>query len=397
MVFMPVTTALGASGGTSQTPPVDYVSTRADVVLLIVFVLLALICSFLCSVAEAVILSITPSYIAGLKEKHPQRAALLKRLKQDNVDQSLAAILTLNTIAHTVGAIGAGAKATLVFGSAWFGLFSAVMTLLILFLSEIIPKTLGALHWRKLAGPTSLFVRGLILALWPLIWISERLTKLIAGRGNLQVFSRDEFIALAGIGEQAGKIDQHESGIIRNLFRLRSLKAKDIMTPRTVIVALSQELTVTEALAGETQFSRLPLYETDIDDANGFVLKDDVLLFKAQNRGEARLKTLKRDIMVVPRDMPISALLDTFLDKRQHIALVVDEYGGTNGLVTFEDVVETLLGEEIVDEMDQEEDMQALARRRWEKRAQALGLNVDAVVNGVTKQGPAADGATEAS
>ena len=395
MVFMPVTTALGGEGP-SQAPPVDYVPTRADVVLLIVFVLLALIVSFLCSVAEAVLLSITPSYIAGLKEKQPQRAALLQRLKQEKVDQSLAAILTLNTIAHTVGAIGAGAKATLVFGSAWFGLFSAVMTLLILFLSEIIPKTLGALHWRNLAGPTSLFVRGLIRALYPLIWISERLTKLIAGRRNLPVFSRDEFIALAGIGEQSGQIDQHESGIIRNLFRLRSLKAKDIMTPRTVIVGLPEDMTVTEALAGETQFSRLPLYKVDIDDANCFVLKDDVLLFKAQNRGEAQLKTLKRDIMVVPREMPISALLETFLDKRQHIALVVDEYGGTNGLVTFEDVVETLLGEEIVDEMDQEEDMQALARRRWEKRAQTLGIKVDEVVNEQTKQGPATDRTTEA-
>ena len=341
-------------------------------------------------------MSITPSYIAGLKEKQPQRAALLQRLKQEKIDQSLAAILTLNTIAHTVGAIGAGAKATLVFGSAWFGLFSAVMTLLILFLSEIIPKTLGALHWRNLAGPTSLFVRGLIRALYPLIWISERLTKLIAGRRNLPVFSRDEFIALAGIGEQSGQIDQHESGIIRNLFRLRSLKAKDIMTPRTVIVGLPEDMTVTEALAGETQFSRLPLYKVDIDDANCFVLKDDVLLFKAQNRGEAQLKTLKRDIMVVPREMPISALLETFLDKRQHIALVVDEYGGTNGLVTFEDVVETLLGEEIVDEMDQEEDMQALARRRWEKRAQTLGIKVDEVVNEQTKQGPATDRTTEA-
>ncbi|MCH7916465.1 MAG: DUF21 domain-containing protein [Planctomycetes bacterium] len=395
MVFMPVTTALGGEGP-SQAPPVDYVPTRADVVLLIVFVLLALIVSFLCSVAEAVLLSITPSYIAGLKEKQPQQAALLQRLKQEKVDQSLAAILTLNTIAHTVGAIGAGAKATLVFGSAWFGLFSAVMTLLILFLSEIIPKTLGALHWRNLAGPTSLFVRGLIRALYPLIWISERLTKLIAGRRNLPVFSRDEFIALAGIGEQSGQIDQHESGIIRNLFRLRSLKAKDIMTPRTVIVGLPEDMTVTEALAGETQFSRLPLYKVDIDDANCFVLKDDVLLFKAQNRGEAQLKTLKRDIMVVPREMPISALLETFLDKRQHIALVVDEYGGTNGLVTFEDVVETLLGEEIVDEMDQEEDMQALARRRWEKRAQTLGIKVDEVVNEQTKQGPATDRTTEA-
>lgn len=376
-------------------PPLDYEHTRADVLLLIAFVLLALIFSFLCSVAEAVILSITPSYIAGLKESHPQRAALLKRLKQEKIDQSLAAILTLNTIAHTVGAIGAGAKATLVFGSAWFGLFSAVMTLLILFLSEIIPKTLGALYWRNLAGPTSLFVRGLILVLYPLIWISERLTKLIAGRRNAQGFSRDEFIALAGIGEQAGQIDQHESGIIRNLFRLRSLKAKDIMTPRTVIVALPEDMTMTDALAGETQFSRLPLYKVDIDDANGFVLKDEVLLVKAQNRGEAQLKTLKRDIMVVPREMPISALLETFLDRRQHIALVVDEYGGTNGLVTFEDVVETLLGEEIIDEMDKEEDMQALARQRWEKRAKALGLKVDNALTGGPEQGPPAGGTTQ--
>ena len=177
---------------------------------------------------------------------------------------------------------------------------------------------------------------------------------------------------------------------------MKDLKAKDIMTPRTVIVGLPEDMTVTEALAGETQFSRLPLYKVDIDDANCFVLKDDVLLFKAQNRGEAQLKTLKRDIMVVPREMPISALLETFLDKRQHIALVVDEYGGTNGLVTFEDVVETLLGEEIVDEMDQEEDMQALARRRWEKRAQTLGIKVDEVVNEQTKQGPATDRTTEA-
>ncbi|MCH8193252.1 MAG: CBS domain-containing protein, partial [Planctomycetes bacterium] len=156
--------------------------------------------------------------------------------------------------------------------------------------------------------------------------------------------------------------------------------------------ALPEDMTMTDALAGETQFSRLPLFKVDIDDANSFVLKDDVLLFKAQNRGEAQLKTLKRDIMVVPREMPISALMETFLDRRQHIALVVDEYGGTNGLVTFEDVVETLLGEEIIDEMDKEEDMQALARRRWEKRAQTLGLKVDEAVNGETKHGPADHG-----
>ena len=180
-------------------------------------------------------MSITPSYIAGLRDKKPKLAALLKRLKQENVDQSLAAILTLNTIAHTVGAIGSGAKATVVFGSAWFGLFSALMTLMILFLSEIIPKTIGAVYWRNLAGLTAQFVRGLIWSLYPLIWVSEALTRLIARRKSAHAFSREEFIAMAGIGERAGKIDPRESRIIRNLFRLDSLTAGDIMTPRTVI------------------------------------------------------------------------------------------------------------------------------------------------------------------
>jgi CBS domain containing-hemolysin-like protein len=200
------------------------------VILLITYVLLALVFSFVCSIAEAVLLSITPSYIAALHEQSPKRAALLKRLKQDNVDQSLAAILTLNTIAHTVGAIGSGAKATAVFGSAWFGLFSAVMTLLILFVSEIVPKTLGAVYWRRLAGPTASFVRGLILVLYPLIWISEKLTQLIAGGRKVHAFSREEFVAMAGVGEKAGAIDENESWIIRNLFRLKSLKATDVMT-----------------------------------------------------------------------------------------------------------------------------------------------------------------------
>jgi len=345
---------------------------------LITYILLALIFSFLCSVAEAVLLSITPSYIAGLHARKPKLAALLKRLKQDNVDQSLAAILTLNTIAHTVGAIGSGSKATAVFGSAWFGLFSAVMTLTILFLSEIIPKTIGAVYWRALAGLTARFVRTLIWVLYPLIWISEALTRLIAHGKTLHVFSRDEFIAMAGIGERAGKIDPHESRIIRNLFRFGSLAARDIMTPRTVISGRPQDMTVTEALDAKpaVTFSRLPLYKTDLDTITGFILRDDLLLSKASDRGEDKLETLKRQIKTVPDTMRLPNLLEFMLDQRQHIALVVDEYGGTNGLVTTEDVVETLLGMEIVDEMDRVDDMQALARRQWEKRAKALGLEV---------------------
>jgi len=353
--------------------------TRSDVVLLIVYMLMALFFSFLCSVAEAVLLSITPSFIAGLRESKPKLATLLNRLKQEKVDQSLAAILTLNTIAHTVGAIGSGAKATIIFGSTWFGLFSAIMTLMILFLSEIIPKTIGAVFWRKLVLPTAIFVRSLISALFPLIWLSEKLTKLIAPEKNPHMFSRDEFVAMAGIGEKSGHIKESESRIIRNLFRFESIKAKDIMTPRTVIVAFRQDMTVAEALEvkSHTPFSRLLLYRSNIDDVTGFILKSDMLLSMAQDQSETKLDALKRDIMTVSGEMSLSGLLEFLLDHRQHIALVVNEFGGTKGLVTFEDVVETLLGMEIIDEMDKVEDMQAMARLQWTKRAKALGLEVD--------------------
>jgi len=366
--------AMAASPGSRDVAGAS--NAHMDVVLLVTYVLLALLFSFLCSVAEAVLLSITPSYILGLKQRSPRLAALLRRLKQDRIDQSLAAILTLNTIAHTVGAIGAGAKAADVFGAAWFGVFSAVMTLMILFLSEIIPKTLGAVYWQKLTGVTALFVRALIVILYPLIWISEGLTRLIARRKAAHLFSRDEFIAMAGIGERIGQLDKRESRIIRNLFRFGSLKARDIMTPRTVMQGLRENMTVSEALAADDAlpFSRLPIYRKDRDDITGFVLKDDMLLSKFRGQGDVRLESLKREITTVPDDMPLSGLLEYILDHRRHIALVADAFGATVGLVTLEDVVETLLGMEIVDEMDRVEDMQALARQQWEKRARALGL-----------------------
>ena len=358
--------------------------SHTDVVLLLAYILLALVFSFLCSVAEAVLLSITPSYIEGLKQDKPKLAVLVKRLKQDNVDQSLAAILTLNTIAHTVGAIGSGAKATIVFGSSWFGLFSAIMTLMILFLSEIIPKTLGAVFWRKLVWITMVFVRSLIIILYPLIWVSERLTRLIAQRKDIHGFNRKEFVAMAKMGEQTGHIRKRESRIIHNLFRFESIKARDIMTPRTVIVALQQDMTVTEALDLKTisPFSRLILYGESLDDITGFILKTDMLISKTQDQRDVKLITFKREIKSVISEAHLSDLLEFFLDKRQHIALVVDEYGGTKGIVTLEDVVETLLGMEILDEMDRVDDMQALARRLWEKRARAIGLQIDNLKEG---------------
>lgn len=347
-----------------------------DTLLLIVYVLLAIGFSFICSVAEAVLLSITPSYIEGQKGKRPKYAARLKRLKQDNVDQSLAAILTLNTIAHTAGAIGAGAKATVVFGSAWFGLFSAVMTLAILFFSEIIPKTIGAIYWPRLVAPTVLFVKGLILTLYPIVWASEKLTKLISHGKTIHNFSRDEFLAMARLGNDSGDLHDNESRIIRNLFRYKSVKVMDVMTPRSVMFALAEDRTISEKFEHikAKPFSRLLIYKTSIDDITGFVLRDEVLLSKASGHQGVTLKSLKRDISVVPETAALPMLMETFLKDRQHIALVVDEHGGTSGVVTLEDLVETLLGVEIMDETDNVEDMRLMARKRWTERAKALGI-----------------------
>jgi len=368
--------SLYAAGLPPETGTQSSSYTQADVILLVVYILLALIFSFACSVAEAVLLSITPSYIAGLKENKPKLAETLKKLKQDNVDRSLAAILTLNTIAHTVGAIGSGAKAVAVFGNTWFGVFSAVMTLLILFLSEIIPKTLGAVYWRKLSGVTAIFVNWLIFLLYPLILVSELLTKFIAGNKDVHAFNRDEFVALADIGTKAGKIKDYELRIFKNLFKSDSLIAEHIMTPRTVVRAASRDMTVNEYLEDEKlhPFSRVPIYTEHIDDSVSFILKDDVLLAKAKGEGYKKLSELEHPLKSVPGVIPILGLLDFFLNERVHICRVFEEYGGMEGIVTLEDVVETLLGMEIVDEKDHVEDMQEYARKKWQQRADKLGI-----------------------
>ncbi len=371
--------------------------SSGDVILLLTYVLLALLFSFLCSVAEATLLSITPTFIGGLETTDPKRAARLRKLKGENIDRSLAAILTLNTIAHTVGAIGAGAKATVVFGSAWFGVFSAVMTLLILFLSEIVPKTLGAVYWRSLTGFTVLYVNVLIKSMYPLILVSEKLTKLIARGQTVHVFSRDEFIAMANIGQETGHINDRESRIIRNLFRFGSLRAQDIMTPRTVVVALQESMSISDALQirMNTPFSRIPIYSTDLDAVTGFVLREDLLMAQTQGTGKRPLTALRRNIEAVAGATPLSNLLELLLDKRHHIAVVIGEYGETKGVVTLEDVVETLLGIEIVDEGDKVDDMQHMARQLWAKRARALGVEVDTATGAPGSPSVTATDATE--
>lgn len=354
-------------------------SISSDAFLLLFYVLIALVFSFMCSIAEATLLSITPSYIAGLKETNPKKAAQLQRLKVDNIDQSLAAILTVNTIAHTLGAIGAGSKATAVFGDAWFGVFSAVMTLLILFLTEIVPKTLGAVYWRQFAGAATLYVNLLIKGMYPLIVVSEKLTKLISGGKKLHDFSRDEFVAMAGIGKEQGMINDRESKIIRNLFLFKSVEASTVMTPRIVVSAVQKDLTVDEALAdpAKVHFSRLPIYGADMDSVVGFVLREDLLVAKGHGQGNRPLSDFRRDIIAVIASTPLSRLMETLLEQRQHIALVVGEYGETKGLVTLEDVVETLLGIEILDEGDKVDDMQKLARQLWAKRAERMGIHLE--------------------
>lgn len=354
-------------------------SFNSDLTLLLLYVMLALCFSFMCSIAEAVLLSITPSYIEGQKDKRPKHAAHLKRIKQDNVDRSLAAILALNTIAHTVGAIGAGAKAVAVFGNTWFGVFSAVMTLLILFVSEIIPKTIGAIYWSKLVTPTVVFVDILVLALYPFVWFSEKLTKFISHGKEVHLFSRDEFAAMARFGQQSGHINANESRIIKNLLRFGSLKITDIMTPRTVISALPENQTFIDAFndLSQTPFSRIPLYKTDIDDISGFILRDDALLKRAQGQSTGLLKEVKRSVLTVPGSVSLSVLLERLIKERHHIAIVVDEYGGTQGLVTLEDVIETLIGVEILDETDKVEDMQSLARELWKQRVKVMNASDD--------------------
>lgn len=346
--------------------------------LLLVYVLLALLFSFLCSIAEAVLLSITPSYVEKLKLTNPKKAAKVKRLRFDDVDRSLAAILTLNTIAHTVGAIGAGAEATKVFGDVWFGVFSAAFTVLILVFSEIIPKTIGAVYWKSLTTAVIAFIHWLIRLLYPLIVFSEMITKLISRGKKHHMFNRDEFLAMAGLGERTGLIDKHESRIINNLFKLKSLKAKDIMTPRSVVTSFQQDLSVSDVCitVADAKFSRFPVFDQELDDSDGFVLKSDVLAAQTKAQ-QVQLKDLKRDLHVVIEDMALPMLMESLMNDSQHIALVVTEYGDVSGLVTLEDVMETLIGLEIVDELDQVQDMQAYARERWMKRAISRGMVVD--------------------
>ena len=346
--------------------------------LLIAYILIALVFSFLCSIAEAVILSVSTAYIALAEQEGKASGTLLRELKED-VNKPLAAILTLNTIAHTVGAAGAGAQAAVVFGSGYVGATSAVLTLLILILSEIIPKTLGAHYWRSLAPVTGYGLKGLIWVLYPFVKLSEKLTGGLTHGTILTGFSRGELAAMAEVSAQEGQLAQQESRIVKNLFLLRETRVKDAMTPGTVVFSLPGTMRVEEFFHryDHVRFSRIPVYGDDRDSVKGFVLRSDLLLAQARGNVDSLLENYAREIPVLLDSMSLSQAFDRYMQLRAHIMLVVDEYGGMKGVLTLEDVLETLLGLEIVDEGDQTVDMQKLARRLWKRRAEEMGLETD--------------------
>ena len=343
--------------------------------LLFVYLFLALGISFLCSILEAVLLSVNPSYIAVLENDGRQSAKLLRKLK-DDIDRPLSAILSLNTIAHTVGAAGVGAQAQMVFGSSYVGITSAILTLLILFVSEIIPKTLGATYWKTLAPVAARMLRWMIWILYPFVVLSMMITRLLSDDDDKPTFSREEFSAMADRGVEEGVFEKEESDILKNLVRFNSLRVKDIMTPRVVVLSFHEETSVSDIFEKheDLRFSRLPVYGEKEDDITGYVLKNDLLIKVAQDQHGVQLKELKRDILILPETIALQTLFEQLLENQEHIAVAVDEYGGFSGVVSMEDVVETLLGMEIVDEVDAIEDMQKQARKNWRQRAQKLGI-----------------------
>lgn len=345
--------------------------------LLILYLFLAIGVSFLCSILEAVLLSITPSYIAMTEQKNKKTGMLLRELKKD-IDRPLAAILSLNTIAHTIGAAGVGAQAQIVFGNAYVTITSIILTLLILVVSEIIPKTLGATYWKALSVFTAKTTKFLIILTYPLVLLSKGITRVLSSGVHRPAISREEIGAMAELGHKEGIFEEEESNIFRNLIRFNSLRVKDIMTPRIVVVKFQEEMTLNEVLENieELRVSRLPVYGENEEDIQGYVLKNDLYLELWKNNGDKKLKDLKRNVLIVPEINSIKQLFERLLESQEHIAVVVDEYGGFSGVVTMEDVVETLLGMEIVDEIDEIDDMQKLARRQWRERAKKLGINL---------------------
>ncbi|NJW52043.1 CNNM domain-containing protein [Salinimicrobium oceani] len=347
--------------------------------LLILYAVVSIFFSFMCSILEASLLSITPSFLKIKIREGKSYARTLANFKKD-VDKPLIAILTINTIAHTVGAILVGVQAEKVYGDGGnaVGIVSAIMTMAILIISEIIPKTIGATYWKTLGNFTA---QSLKLFVFPLkytgiLYLMLLTTRLIGKSAHVGSMSREEFMAITDVAEEEGVFEEQETTVIKNMLLFKKVKTKDVMTPFSVAVTENENTTIEEFYRENRnlKFSRIPLYDKKHNNITGFILKDEVLEEMLDEKGPEQLKTLKREILMTSEETPIPELFEKFIQQRTHLAMVIDQYGNTVGLVTMEDIIETLMGLEIMDESDNVEDMQILARRNWEKRAQKLGL-----------------------
>jgi len=330
--------------------------------LLIVFAFIAVGISFLCSILEAALLSITPSYVAQLKEQRPKLHAKLAILK-NNIDRPLAAILTLNTVAHTAGAAGVGAQVGVVFGDGYLAIASAVMTVFILVLSEILPKTIGAKFWRQLAPGLPGILNFLIMILRPFIWLSDQITKRIGGEEDIDV--RSEIKALATLGHEQKLIDTDERRVISNILDLHTIRVRDVMTPRTVCEAVRPDETISEFLykVKAMPYSRFPVIDAD-EVPHGIILRNEAL----ESDSDKTVNELSRNVEVVSETVNVEKLMAMLIQNRQHMALVFDEHGTWLGLVTLEDIIETILGQPIMDETDTIPSLRRYAQQRWDKR-----------------------------
>ena len=345
--------------------------------LLIVYVFVALGFSFLCSIAEAVILSVSSAYIS-VQEKEGKPSGALLRSLTENINNPLSAILTLNTIAHTMGAAGAGAQAAAVFGDAYLGVISAVLTLLILVFSEIIPKTVGATYWRALAPITAYFLKYLTIVLKPFVKMSELLTRGFKEDSPLRGLSRSELHAMAELSGQEGQLATHEAAFLQSLLSLHELKVKDAITHRTALFSVPESMSV-EAFFhkhAHIEYSRIPVYtDNDSENISGYVMRSDLLVAQARGNTDKPLQEYAKDMVTILGTMPLSGTFDHFLNKHVHMLLVVDEYGGLEGVITLEDLLERLLGVDIVDEKDTTVSMRRLAKMMNRRRERMMIKN----------------------
>jgi len=342
---------------------------EGDMTLLVFYITLALGVSFLCSILEAVVLSTPQTYVNILQNEGKKTAEMWAHLKGDDSVRPLTAILTLNTIAHTMGAAGVGSQVQQIWGVEVLTAASAILTLAVLFLSEIIPKTLGAAYWKRLSTPSAYLLTWFTKSMFWLIGPIQFIKSVLPKSKNAMV-TRDDVAAMADLGETEGTLDETEEAIIHNLLELRNVMVEDEMTPRTVVAAFDMNKTIKQVLDENTilRFSRIPVFEESIDSVRGLVIRSEILMAASRDEWDVKLKDIMKPILKLELGSTIDQALDVFLSNRQQFALVRDEFGGTSGILTMEDVMENLLGKEIVDELDPVEDMRELAR---EQAAQA--------------------------